>query len=100
MKIFVPKETTKLETRVAASTDTVKKLIAHGFDVHVGKGAGVTSGITDQAFKDAGAKIATAKSAGEADVILRVQRPTAAESKKYKAGAIVLAMLAPAWPRI
>ena len=76
MKIFVPKETSKTETRVAVSKDTIKKLAALGCEVHIGKGAGVASGIPDQAFKDAGAHIATAKTAGEADVVLRVQRPT------------------------
>jgi len=95
MIIFVPKETQNNETRVAASPDTIKKMIALGGDVHVEKGAGLSSGILDTHFTDAGAKLATAKSAGSADVVLKVLRPTATESKKYKKGAVVLAMMDP-----
>lgn len=95
MKLYIPRETQKSETRVAASVDTVKKLVATGFSVSVEKGAGIASGIEDSAFKEAGASIATAKSAGEADVVLKVNRPTAAEAKKFKKGALVLAVMDP-----
>lgn len=95
MKLFVPRETSNSETRVAASPDTVKKLINHGFEVMVEKGAGDASGILDAHFAAAGAKSATAKSAGEADVVLKVNRPTPAEAKKYKKEAIVLASMDP-----
>ncbi|MEM7290269.1 MAG: Re/Si-specific NAD(P)(+) transhydrogenase subunit alpha [Pseudomonadota bacterium] len=95
MKLFVPRESRNNETRVAVSVDTVKKLVGHGFDVAIEKSAGGYSGVLDQDYKDAGAKTATAKSAAEADVVLKVLRPTAAEAKKYKKGALVLAMMDP-----
>lgn len=95
MKLFVPKETQNGETRVAASVDTVKKLVNHGFAVFVEKGAGVASGMLDAHYTDAGAQTATAKSASEADVVLKVLRPTPAEAKKYKKGALVLASMDP-----
>ncbi|MEM7069571.1 MAG: Re/Si-specific NAD(P)(+) transhydrogenase subunit alpha [Pseudomonadota bacterium] len=95
MIVFVPKESRNGETRVAASPDSVKKLISLGFDVHIEKGAGASSRITDDAFKAAGASIANAKSAGSADVVLKVLRPTPAEAKKYKKGAIILASMDP-----
>ena len=95
MIILIPKETQNSETRVAASPDTVKKLIGFGCEVHVEKGAGNASSITDEAFVAAGAKLATAKSARSADVVLKVLRPTPTESKKFKKGALVLAMMDP-----
>ena len=95
MIVFVPKESRSGETRVAASPDTVKKMVALGFSVHVEKGAGSGSRIPDESFKTAGATIATAKSAGTADVVLKVLRPTPAEAKKYKKDAIVLASMDP-----
>ncbi len=95
MIVLIPKESRKSETRVAASLDTVKKLVGYGFDVHVEKSAGDLSRISDTDYKAAGAKAATAKSAGSADIILKVLRPSAAEAMKYKKGAIVLAMMDP-----
>ena len=94
MKLFVPKERSP-ETRVAISPDTVKRLTGMGFDVTFEKGAGELSRITDEALTAAGAKVATAKGAGAADVVLKVNRPTAAEAKSYKKGALVLAAMDP-----
>ena len=94
MKLFVPKERSP-ETRVAISPDTVKRLTGMGFDVTFEKGAGELSRITDEALTAAGAKVATAKGAGTADVVLKVNRPTAAEAKSYKKGALVLAAMDP-----
>ena len=95
MKLFVPKETGNAETRVAASVDTVKKLVSLGFEVLVQKGAGASSRIGDAEFKEAGATIADAKAAGDSDVVLKVLRPSPAEAKTYKKNALVLAMMDP-----
>ena len=94
MKLFVPKERSP-ETRVAVSPDTVKRLAGMGFDVTFEKGAGELSRITDEALTAAGAKVATAKAGGAADVVLKVNRPTPAEAKSYKKGALVLAAMDP-----
>lgn len=94
MKLFVPKEAAP-ETRVAASPDTVKRLIALGFDVFIEKGAGELSRVTDGAFEAAGAKIGNAKSGATADVVLKINRPSPAEAKSYKKGALVLAAMDP-----
>ncbi len=94
MKLYVPKENAP-ETRVALSPDTVKKLVGLGFEVTVEKSAGEHSRITDAAYQAAGAKIGTAGSAGSADVVLKINRPTPVESKTYKKGALVLAAMDP-----
>jgi NAD(P) transhydrogenase subunit alpha len=79
MKIAVAKERRAHECRVAASTDTVKKLIALGAQVVVEVGAGEASSISDSDYEAAGAAIAPdyAAAVGAADVVLKVRRPLA-----------------------
>ncbi|TPN89855.1 Re/Si-specific NAD(P)(+) transhydrogenase subunit alpha [Mesorhizobium sp. CU2] len=93
--IFIPRELDPNEPRVAASPETVKRLAGLGFDVIVEKGAGQGSRITDQDFAGAGASIGSAGDAGKADVVLKVRRPTDAELKAYKSGAVVIAIMDP-----
>lgn len=93
--IFVAKETAKGETRVAASPETVKKLINLGYTVLVEKGAGLNSLISDQDYVEAGASSVQSNEAKKADIILKLRRPTAAEIALYKKGAILMGMLDP-----
>lgn len=107
MKLAIPKERRAHERRVAASPDTVKKLILLGFDVVVEKDAGLSSSIPDSDFAAAGAKIAAdaAETYADADVIFKVQRPLHAAEKDnaggidemslIKPGAILIAILSP-----
>ncbi len=57
MKIFVKKETAEFEQRVAATPDSVKKLIKLGAGVVVEPGAGIAASISDEDYKSAGAEI-------------------------------------------
>jgi len=93
--VFVAKESDPLESRVAASPETVKKMTALGLNVVVQKGAGERSRIADADFEAAGAKTGTAAEAKKADIVLRVRRPSSAECKSLKSGAIVLAQMDP-----
>ena len=93
--IFVAKETAEGETRVAASPETVKKLINLGYDVSVEKGAGLQSLISDEDYKEAGAKIVGANEANKADIILKLRRPDAKEISLYKKGANLIGILDP-----
>ena len=93
--VFVAKESDSLESRVAASPETVKKMTALGLDVIFQKGAGEKSRIADADFAAAGAKPGTAADAKKADVVLRVRRPSETEIKSLKSGAIVLAQMDP-----
>lgn len=103
MKLAIPKERRAHERRVAATPDTVKKFIALGFEVAVEAGAGLASRITDEDYRAAGASIETDLGTllGNADVVLKVQRPLLAgegdinELALMKRGALLLAMLAP-----
>ncbi len=74
MKIAIVKETEELEKRVAASPETVKKLLSLGFSVDVEEGAGVNSFFSDADYKNAGANIiADTKSiVSSADIVFKV----------------------------
>jgi NAD(P) transhydrogenase subunit alpha len=93
--VFVPREIEANEPRVAASPDTVKRLAGLGLDVVIETGAGLASRIVDADFAAAGARIGSAADAASADVVLKVRRPTPAELKGYRQGAVVLAIMDP-----
>ncbi|UXN64926.1 Re/Si-specific NAD(P)(+) transhydrogenase subunit alpha [Phyllobacterium sp. A18/5-2] len=93
--LFIPKEIDANEPRVGGSAETVKKLIGLGFTVIVETGAGTASRIPDREFEAAGATIGKAANVKDADVVLKVRRPSSAELTSYKRGAIIIAMLDP-----
>jgi len=97
MKLVVIRETRDAEKRVAASPDTVKKLVGLGFTVATEKGAGVAASVLDKDFEEAGATIAEGLEAAldGADVILSVQGLEAEQTSFVKSGAIQLAVLNP-----
>jgi len=94
MRIAIARETDSGEPRVAATPETVKKLIGLGAEVAVEAGAGEKSGIPDSDFSAAGATISKDPTKG-AEIVLKVRRPTPAELKNYKKGAVVIAMMDP-----
>ncbi|MFQ5564337.1 MAG: Re/Si-specific NAD(P)(+) transhydrogenase subunit alpha [Parvularculaceae bacterium] len=97
MKIAVLKETQPGETRVAASPDTVKKFTSLGAEVVIERGAGDGASFTDEAYSGAGAAIAPsgAEAVRNADLILKVQPPSAEELAAFGRGARLVGMLAP-----
>ena len=94
-RVFVPRESDPAEGRVAASPESVKKMKGLGLDVTVEAGAGLRSRILDADYEAAGARIGAAADAAEADVVLKVRRPTAEEVAGYKRGALVIATMDP-----
>ena len=94
MKIAVAAEIDAGEPRVAATPETVKKMLVLGAEIAVEPGAGIKSGILDQDFIAAGASV-TPDAVGGADIILKVRRPQASELSRYKKGAIVVAIMDP-----
>ena len=101
MKIAIPKERRAQETRVAASPETVKKLVGLGCEVAVEKGAGAGASYGDGAYTEAGAAIArdAATTLAGAQVVLKVQRPIVGgrddELKNLAAGMLVVANMDP-----
>jgi NAD(P) transhydrogenase subunit alpha len=94
MKVAIAAESDPGESRVAATPETVKKMIGLGAEVAVEPGAGVKSGILDADFTAAGAAVA-ADAMNGADIVLRVQRPSSGELARYKRGALVIAIMDP-----
>ena len=95
MKIGIPAETRPGETRVAATPETVKKLIAAKHDVVVQSGAGVSASVPDDAYQAAGARIGSAADAFGCDMLLKVRAPSADERAGMRSGSVVIGMLNP-----
>ena len=95
MKIGIPAETRQGETRVTATPETVKKLVAAKHQVVVQSGAGVAASVTDEAFSAAGAQIGTAADAFGCEMVLKVRAPSADERAQIKTGTVLVGMLNP-----
>ncbi len=104
MKVGIPREIHPNERRVAATPETVQKIIKLGLEVVVQAGAGEWADLSDGAYAEAGATIAPDAAAlwGQADLVLKVRPPTALpggkghEADLLKQGAILIAFIWPA----
>ena len=96
MRIGIPAETRAGETRVAATPETVKKLIATGHTVQLESGAGAGAHYPDAEFAAAGATLVdTAMLYRDAQIVLKVRAPTAGELLKMRAGTVLVGLLTP-----
>ncbi|MBD2836828.1 Re/Si-specific NAD(P)(+) transhydrogenase subunit alpha [Pseudomonas sp. JM0905a] len=95
MHIGVPLESHAGETRVAATPETIKKLVSQGHRVTVQSGAGVSASIPDSAYEAVGAVIGNDAAAFGADLVLKVIAPTEGELAHMRAGAVLVGMLNP-----
>jgi len=97
MKIAIIKERGEHETRVAASPESVKKLVGLGLEVEIETSAGDRSRFADHDYRDAGARIAADAEAAlsGADALLVVERPPRASVARLRRGALLIGQLAP-----
>lgn len=97
MKIAVPRERAPGERRVAFVPETAGKFVKSGIAVAVEHDAGRAAGFPDDAYTAAGATIVAdaATLVADADVVVRVGKPTDAELDALKRGAVVVGFLAP-----
>jgi NAD(P) transhydrogenase subunit alpha len=95
VEVRVLKESAAGERRVAATPETVKKLIAAGAQVVVERGAGTGAGFIDQAYADAGATLDGGEGRPQADVVLCVQAPPVEAIAGFKPGASLVGVLQP-----
>jgi NAD(P) transhydrogenase subunit alpha len=93
MKIFVPNESASGETRVALVPQAIKRLGLPGVEIVVESQAGMAASHSDDAYRAAGAKIATAWA--DADIVLVVGPPAEAEIRQMRSGSILAGMLSP-----
>ncbi|HEU5320503.1 MAG TPA: Re/Si-specific NAD(P)(+) transhydrogenase subunit alpha, partial [Methylomirabilota bacterium] len=95
MKVAVPRETAAGERRVALVPDAAAGLVKSGLEVLVETGAGDGAFHADAAFEKAGARIVPDAAAlyGQADVVLKVQKPSASEAEALREGTVLVSFL-------
>ncbi|MCU7796377.1 MAG: Re/Si-specific NAD(P)(+) transhydrogenase subunit alpha [Candidatus Thiodiazotropha sp. (ex Myrtea spinifera)] len=91
MKLSLLKESIQGENRVALSPDIVKKLVAKGFDISLVSGAGENAYFSDDQYRSAGAEVVTEEDAMQADILLKVRKPTDEEVKRLPSDKILIA---------
>lgn len=98
-QVFVPKEITEGETRVACTPETTKRYVKEGFDVVVESEAGKHAHFTDEQYRAAGATLVSGPEAEtawrNADIVFRVYPITPAEASKIKEGALLIGFISP-----
>lgn len=95
MRIGVPREIKPQESRVALAPTGAGELGRHGHRVLVESGAGLGSGFTDADYLAAGAQIAGSAEEvwAEAELVLKVKEPVAAEYSRMRAGQVLFTFL-------
>jgi H+-translocating NAD(P) transhydrogenase subunit alpha len=95
MKVAVPKEIAPGERRVALTPDAAAALVKTRLEVLIEAGAGTGAFHADAAFEKAGARIVPDASTlyREADIVLKVQKPTLAEVDQLREGAVLVSFL-------
>ena len=98
MRIGVPKETAPGERRVALVPDSVGRLVKAGHELLVQRGAGESAFYPDREYAAAGATLVEDALAvlGEAELVLKVQKPSAEEVAALRSGTTLVSFLAPA----
>lgn len=96
MFVGIPAETKSGENRVAASPDTVKKLVKKGVKIRVQKSAGVRAGFSDKDYQSEGVEIVDSKAdVFGSDIVLKIHKPSAEEISLLKAKSILVSLLDP-----
>jgi H+-translocating NAD(P) transhydrogenase subunit alpha len=95
MLIGVPKESNSNESRVAATPETVKKLVTRGHRLLVERNAGFSATYVDDSFVESGAEIVDRSEVFSADIVLTVQRPSVSELSLMRKGSVLVGMLDP-----
>lgn len=93
MLIGIPKEVTPGETRVAATPETVARLVQAGFDVAVERGAGEGAHYPDTAYSAAGATLVDHAGALGAEVVFKINKPQREEIALMRRGAVLISLL-------
>ncbi len=96
MKVGVARETAPGERRVALVPEALGRLVSAGHEILVEAGAGAGCFLPDQAYAEAGATVLpTDELYAQAEVILRVQKPSAEEVARLRTGQILIGFLQP-----
>ncbi|MBC7632129.1 Re/Si-specific NAD(P)(+) transhydrogenase subunit alpha [Aeromicrobium sp.] len=93
--IGVVAESSAGETRVAATPETVGKLIGLGYAVSVESGAGQKASFTDDAYVESGATIGSTADVWHSDIVFKVNAPSIAEIDLLADGATLIGLISP-----
>lgn len=95
MRIGVPTEIKAREYRVGVTPGGAREFVHHGHSVLVQSGAGEGIGLTDDDYRAAGAEIAddAAQVFEQADMIIKVKEPQAAECEMLRPGQVLFTYL-------
>ena len=97
MIIGIPKESGAGECRVAATPDSVKKLLKLGYTVQVEQGCGERACFRDELYTAAGATVVSGQQVwSQSDLVLKVLPPTESEATRLKSGATLVSFVYPA----
>lgn len=96
MIIGVPVERAPGEARVALIPESVGRLVKAGVTITIERGAGRRAGFPDEVYEKAGAALGDAAAALSADLVCKVQKPSADEVSHMKPGAHLVSLLQPA----
>lgn len=97
MNAGIPRESAAGERRVAATPDSVKKLVKLGFDVRVERDAGLAAGFDDASYVAAGATIEPPERVWASEVIAKIRPPSDAEAKRLGGSQTLISYLYPAF---
>ena len=97
VRFLVPREHSPGEKRVAATPETVRRLLGKGVSVKVQQGAGAAAGFRDDDFLAVGAELGPEEGLPweEADGVLCVQAPPAETLQRLRPGALLVGLLSP-----
>ncbi|MFK5635160.1 Re/Si-specific NAD(P)(+) transhydrogenase subunit alpha [Ornithinimicrobium sp. LYQ103] len=95
MLIGVPTESVPGETRVAATPETVGRLVALGHQVVVQQGAGERASYPDEQYAEAGAAQDPGPGVWRADLVVKVDAPLGEELARLRPGAFLATQLSP-----
>src|SRR5213595_1253467 len=93
MRVGVPKESAEGERRVALVPELVSKLVEGGFEILVEPGAGEAASFPDASYQEAGAQLDG--NPYQADVVVKVQKPSAEEAARLRDGQVLIGFLQP-----
>ncbi len=94
VKVGVPKEIAEGENRVGLVPETVRRLLKEGFEVLLEAGAGRDYNL-DESYEEAGARIVEGAQPiyAEADIVVKVARPTEDEVAQMRKGQLLICFL-------
>lgn len=95
MRIGIPKETRAGQTLVAATPQTVKRLIALGYEVSIERGAGMLANYFDDQYEEAGATLVSTEEAWGTDMVVCLDAPSSEQLELMRSGATLLSRLDP-----